>query len=385
VNTSKKVGIITGMFFGGMLLLSMIMVGINTVPVARLCVDIPCWVGWKGKEFVANVNITNVEDLYNFEFKLAWETTYLDFIGVEITPPAEWDTDYAIFKNETIENYNATHGRYWLNVSALAPASSFNGSMILAKLTFNVTYLAVTPPMEIWCCLDLYDTKLENPEGLLISHEVYDGSYAILLLCPGIPELEVQPNYYEATTFGENFTINIFYNLMNCYFDFGHWKAKLGYNTTLLDVIKVEEGSFIADFRRPDKKYFAASIHEEEGYVNMTGGILGPCASPYGCGTLAKVTFNVTYATTFPSIATCDLHLYDTNFTKSTGQEAMQHDIIDGSYQAPSVFPPVGGISTPVNKLSLLAPYIGLIMLLAVAIVTVVYVKKRKRHKEISF
>jgi len=45
---------------------------------------------------------------------------------------------------------------------------------------------------------------------------------------------------------------------------------------------------------------------------------------------------------------------------------------------------PVGGISIPVNKLSLLAPYIALTILLAVAVVTVVYVKKRKRHTEIN-
>ena len=43
---------------------------------------------------------------------------------------------------------------------------------------------------------------------------------------------------------------------------------------------------------------------------------------------------------------------------------------------------PVGGISIPVNKLSLLAPYIALTALLAVAVVTVSYVKKRKRHTE---
>ena len=41
---------------------------------------------------------------------------------------------------------------------------------------------------------------------------------------------------------------------------------------------------------------------------------------------------------------------------------------------------PVGGIHIPVNKLELLAPYIGLAMLLAVAAVTVGYVKKRKRQ-----
>jgi len=39
----------------------------------------------------------------------------------------------------------------------------------------------------------------------------------------------------------------------------------------------------------------------------------------------------------------------------------------------------VGGISIPVNKLELLAPYIGLTTLLSVAVIAVVYVKKRKR------
>jgi len=51
-------------------------------------------------------------------------------------------------------------------------------------------------------------------------------------------------------------------------------------------------------------------------------------------------------------------------------------------YGVPS--PPVGGIYIPVNKLQLLAPYIGLTILLAVAVVTVGYVKKRKRNTEIN-
>jgi len=44
---------------------------------------------------------------------------------------------------------------------------------------------------------------------------------------------------------------------------------------------------------------------------------------------------------------------------------------------------PVGGIYIPVNKLELLAPYIGLTILLALAIITVAYVKKRKRNTQI--
>ena len=46
----------------------------------------------------------------------------------------------------------------------------------------------------------------------------------------------------------------------------------------------------------------------------------------------------------------------------------------------PSQPTPVGGIYIPVNKLELLASYIGLTILLAVAVVTVAYVKKKKKR-----
>jgi hypothetical protein len=45
---------------------------------------------------------------------------------------------------------------------------------------------------------------------------------------------------------------------------------------------------------------------------------------------------------------------------------------------------PVGGIYIPINKLQLLAPYIGLTILLVVAVITLGYIKKRKRDTEIS-
>jgi len=52
----------------------------------------------------------------------------------------------------------------------------------------------------------------------------------------------------------------------------------------------------------------------------------------------------------------------------------------DGIVEVTEIAIPVGGISVPVNKLSLLAPYIGLTILLAVAAITVGYIKKRKRR-----
>ena len=377
-------GIMLCVFLAEMLLSSMVMVGVNAAPVAKLCVDIPCWVGWNNHEFVANVNITDVENLYSFEFKLGWNTTYMNLIGVEISPPTEWSTNYVVVKNETVENHNATHGRYWLNVSALAPAPSFNGSRILAKLTFKVTYYVVSDPViENWCLLNLYDTNLRDLKGLLISHEVYNGSVVVISQCPCIPFFDMWPDYYKATTVGENFTVDIYLLLYNAYFWDGGWKARLGYNTTLLDVIQVEEGPFIGRFRPADKRFFTVDIHEEEGYVNMTGGTLGTCATPYGSGTIAKVTFQATFATTLPTIATSVLDL-DANLTDSEGKSGWELEAFDGLYEAPSLPPAaVGGISVPVNKLSLLAPYIGLTVLLAVAVIAAVYVRKRKRHTEI--
>lgn len=114
----------------------------------------------------------------------------------------------------------------------------------------------------------------------------------------------------------------------------------------------------------------------------MTGGTLGPCATPYGGGTVAHVMFRATYATTQPIIATCALDL-DANLTDSEGQSGWELEAYDGLYEAPSLPPAaVGGVYIPVNKLSLLAPYIGLTLLLAVAVTTVVYVKYVKLRKK---
>jgi len=52
---------------------------------------------------------------------------------------------------------------------------------------------------------------------------------------------------------------------------------------------------------------------------------------------------------------------------------------VDGMVAVMYETKPVGGISIPINKLELIAPYIGLTILLAVAVISVGYVKKRKR------
>jgi len=73
----------------------------------------------------------------------------------------------------------------------------------------------------------------------------------------------------------------------------------------------------------------------------------------------------------FPIITTNGTHYFIYfEFTLSTHTIAIQF--------GPTEQVPVGGIYIPVNKLALLAPYIGLTILLAVAVMTVVYVRHKK-------
>lgn len=76
------------------------------------------------------------------------------------------------------------------------------------------------------------------------------------------------------------------------------------------------------------------------------------------------------------------LHLTDTKLWNSSlsPPNSIDHNTTDGTVEI--TFLPVGGIIISVNKLELLSPYLGLTILLAVAVVTVVYVKKRKRNRD---
>jgi len=70
-------------------------------------------------------------------------------------------------------------------------------------------------------------------------------------------------------------------------------------------------------------------------------------------------------------------------FSDASGTGNWKYEFVELYYDV-KASTPVGGISTPVNKLELLAPYIGLTILLAVVVTTVVCVKKRKRKTEID-
>jgi predicted choloylglycine hydrolase len=89
------------------------------------------------------------------------------------------------------------------------------------------------------------------------------------------------------------------------------------------------------------------------------------------------------YLTNLQSVVfdSTDLELWVANANSTT--PAHSREYIHLSY-TDLFITPVGGISIPVDNLSLLAPYVALTVLLAATVVAVVYVKKRKRNPEIN-
>ena len=138
----------------------------------------------KGEVFTIDVTVTNVGDLYAYQFDLFYDTALLD--GVDVTfPPGHFLTPadpekFLPVKQEVTDDYNATHGRVLVAALLLAPEPAKNGSGILSRLKFKVTGTGS-------CTLDLSGTKLGSNVldpytglPLKISHETIGGTFKTL-------------------------------------------------------------------------------------------------------------------------------------------------------------------------------------------------------------
>jgi hypothetical protein len=104
----------------------------------------------QGQNFRINVTISNVLDLYGWEFRLNWTTTLVDAVNVTEGPflKAGGDTFFTC-------NVNATGGRMIVDCTLLKSVSGVNGTGTLATITFHAGSVGQSP-------LNLYDVILIN-------------------------------------------------------------------------------------------------------------------------------------------------------------------------------------------------------------------------------
>jgi len=155
-----------------MLILGIAMVSVNVSAdpqLPTLFVDPPTYTGsLLGEVFTIDINVSNIQGLWGFEFKLGYNTTLLDALdavqGPFPPPPASFG---AIIYEQ--EGYVLAYGD--------CGAGSVNGSGTMTTITFKVTYEG-----SVSCALDLYDTKLFDGMGENIDHQVEDGNYNFVVL-----------------------------------------------------------------------------------------------------------------------------------------------------------------------------------------------------------
>jgi len=159
------------------------------------------------QEFSVNISISNVADLYGWEFKLKWNSTLLEALDV---------TEGGFLKgyNDTlfVINMNNTEGYIRAACTLIGSIPGVNGSGILATVKFYVE----TSEEGI---LDLYDTKLVSSTEQPIEHTAIDGYYypsvhdvAIINLTASATTINVTAENQGTHT--ETFNVSTYYTLL---------------------------------------------------------------------------------------------------------------------------------------------------------------------------
>jgi hypothetical protein len=193
-----------------------------------------------------------------------------------------------------------------------------------------------------------------------------------LLLLAGTPTalaatttLSLQPSSIAGPSstigIGKNFTVTLHVaNVTNLW----SWKVAIKWDPTVLNLTgSPTEGPFL---KSAGSTLFLVASWNASMIPEMSDTLL-VAKSVNGSGDLATMSFKVLGPTSSSSIAIINA----TMLTPSPHQQIQ--------FTSTGVTLLVGGIYVPVNKLELLAPYIGLAILLAVAFTTVGYVKKKYR------
>jgi hypothetical protein len=134
-----------------------------------------------GQGITVYVNVTDVADLYGWEFQLDYNTVVLDLTYGDIFAGG-LNTETNTFKSST----NETSGHLWWSVSTRYPTTS--GITYADHAIFEIHFTATATGTS---SLDLSGTILANSGGNAISHTVSDGSVTVGTLDLTVTEVEI--------------------------------------------------------------------------------------------------------------------------------------------------------------------------------------------------
>lgn len=154
-----------------------------------------------------DICVSNVIDLYGWEFKLGWNTTILD--AVSVSEGQFLKSGGATFFTYKINN---TLGYMVVDCTLLGSVSGVSGSGILATVKFYVEGVGECP-------IDLYDSVLINSAEEAIKHTAVDGYYctsvhdvAVIDLTASLKEVNVTVENQGTRT--EIFNVSVYYTYL---------------------------------------------------------------------------------------------------------------------------------------------------------------------------
>jgi len=289
-----------------------------------------------GQVFTVACVVEDVADLAGLDIKIQWNTTYLQYVSHTITATVESYPDpippspYAgIIHDPPLwlkDEVNETAGTYWVAFATLG-GPSFDGSGTVFTMTFVSINLPFGDPTEFfYTYINFISVDLAAGAGGSISHVKEDGvikHWYMEFEYPPLPLLKVNPPLYEASSLGEEFTIDVFLLGKNMtsgletdldpFWDVGGIDVYMNFDPTLIEAFDVTidpDGTFAGFWPHGGVVEVAKEIDNVTGTVHI--GFLGygePHTAPYGQFRVFSVDFRaILESTEFPP-PSCDITL----------------------------------------------------------------------------
>ena len=280
-----------------------------------------------GQVFSINVTISDVTNLYKYEFKLYYNTTLLTALSVELPPdhflkPVD-PSKISITNNQTNDSFNATHGEVWFGATLLPSEASKNGSGTLVKVIFNTTAFGGPSPLKLQYLGHLYPVRLYDPNGNPMPCTAQDGS--VTVIPPPSAKLYIDPSpiINPSLTPCNNFTVNI--NILNAT-EVYSWEFKIFYINAILNATDLAEGTFLSSSGSTNFQIIELNnnYNSTHGIVWLNCTLLAPPPAS-GQGTLATITFHV------EAIGETTLYFTDTTLKDPTNN-TLTHYAVDGYF-----------------------------------------------------
>ncbi|NWF86244.1 hypothetical protein HXY32_00270 [Candidatus Bathyarchaeota archaeon] len=299
-----------------------------------------------GQTFDLPVRILNVDALWQVAdvyFELTYDTTLLDATGLTEGPFfSGFGTTTFSYTVDDLTGVVSGHV-----VLTAGPPPFPSGSGVIATIQFTATYGEVGNILT--CPLHLQNVVVKDFSAVNIGyHALIDGLYTIAIPSPAKKAIGVYPPATTVVDEGVLFTIQVrVYNISSADKFFGV-QFSLDYDSTLMELISVAEGPFLASFpwRTPPEEITYFQVYTGTGTITLVNlllnggpeppGYIYPTTNPENTidqgGIIAYITFRSTVGTPGETVvSTFDLH--DPIFGDYSGLPIPVELIHDGTYQ----------------------------------------------------